>query len=99
MEELPVKTLAALSCGLPASSRTMRKAAGIKLTVEEMLLATIADRLGVLVWMKTKDAQRGKNRPKSILSELMTEKEKPMAFKTSAEFLAAREAILGGDKQ
>jgi len=32
----------------------------------EHLLALAVDRLGVLIWQKTKDGQKGRNRPKPI---------------------------------
>lgn len=91
-----MRKLAALSCGLPPDSRTMRRVSGQKLTVEETLLTACVDRLTMLVWMNSEDGRRNRNRPKSILSELKEEKEKPMAYKDGAAFIAAREAILGG---
>lgn len=74
----------------------MRRVTGAKLTLQETLLAAICDDLSLLVWFNTKDAQKGRNRPKSILSELTKVKEKPITYKDGAAFLAAREAILGG---
>lgn len=94
---LPVKTLAALACGLPEDSRVMRKLSGAKTTPLLTLLAAIADRLGLLVWFQTKDGQKGRNRPKSILSELMKEtEEKPQSFETPEDFEAERARILRG---
>lgn len=87
--------LAVLSCGLPPESRTMRRVSGEKLTTDQMLLASIADRLSMLLWMQTKDGHKGINRPKLILSELnKQEEEKPLAFESGAAFLAAREEII-----
>lgn len=97
MEALPVRKLAALSYGLPPQSRTMRRVTGNKLTLMETLAAAMCDRLSLLVWANTKDAQKGINRPKSILSELTNEEEKPLTYKDGAAFMAARNAILGGD--
>lgn len=97
LKALPVSTLAALSFGLPAESRTMRRLSGSKLTVQETLLAIIADRLGILIWQQTKDGQKGKNQPASILSGLTKEEEKPMTYKDGAAFLAARQSIIGGE--
>lgn len=97
MEALPVRKLAALSCGLPPESRTMRRVLGMKMTKEEMLLASICDRLSILCWMQTRDGHRGVNRPKQILQELTKEQEeKPQAFESGEAFMAAREAILKG---
>lgn len=97
MEALPVRKLAALSCGLPPDSRTMRRISGQKLTTAETLIAAAVDELAMLVWMNSEDGRRNRNRPKGILSELKQEKDKPMAFTDGAAFMAARNAILGGD--
>lgn len=73
----------------------MRKAAGAKLTTEETLLAAAVDRLSILTWQNTEDARHGRNRPKSILSELnRKDEEKAVTFSTAEEFEAARNAIL-----
>lgn len=76
----------------------MRKLTGEKLSVSETLLASIVDRLSLITWMLSEDGRRGRNRPKSILSELTnnTESEKPVAFESGYDFLVAREAILKG---
>lgn len=92
-----MRKLAVLSSGLPRDSRSMRNITGEKLTTDQMLLAAICDRLSVIAWQNTKDGRKGRNYPKSILSELMKEpEEKPMAFKDGAAFMAAREKLLGG---
>lgn len=99
MEALPVSTLAALSCGLPAHSRSMRKVTGEKLTLEQTLLAAILDRLSVLCWLNSDDARRGRNRPKSILSELMKEEndeDKPQTFADGASLMAALDKLREG---
>lgn len=94
---LPVETLAALACGLPEDSRIMRKLSGAKAPPMLTLLAAIADRLSLLVWFQTKDGQKGRNRPKSILSELMKEtEEKPLTFASPEAFEAERARILRG---
>lgn len=77
----------------------MRLVSGTKLNPEILLLAAIADRLGLLAWMQTKDGHKGRNRPKSILSGLLNpeEAEKPLVFDDPAAFEAARKRLLGGD--
>lgn len=46
-----------------------------KLTLEQTLLSLIVDRLSWLVWAKTKDGQKGRNRPESVYEILTKEKE------------------------
>lgn len=42
-------------------------------TIAEHLLATVADRLGILIWHNTKDGQQGRNAPKPIPRPGMTD--------------------------
>lgn len=65
-----------------------------------LLAAAAVDRLSVLVYANTKDAQRHRNVPKSIVEELTKDTEKPKAktgmltFSSGAEFEAARAKLL-----
>ena len=63
-----------------------------------MLQAASVDALNLLVWAKTKDAQKGRNRPQSVLQKLIgTEPQKElMTFDSVAEFEEARKRILNG---
>ena len=102
MEALPVKTLAGLSCGLPSESRIMMRISGAKIPIRTALLAGIMDRLSLLIWMQTKDAKHRRNKPKSVLSELIREKpkERISCFKSAEDFEAARRRIIEeGDKK
>lgn len=71
MRSLPATLLAALSSGLRENSRIKMKMAGITLTLPEMLLAAIADRLAMQNWLMSEDGANGVNRPKSILTALL----------------------------
>lgn len=95
--ELPVETLAALSAGLRENSRIKMKMAGMKVESVIILLAAAVDRLTFLAWSKTKDAEKGQNRPKSILDIIngSVKESNIMAFDTAEEFEAARAAIIG----
>lgn len=72
---IPDAQLATLLCGLPEDSRLMRAMSGRRASTSEMLLAAIADRLSTLVWFKTEDGLKGRNRPASILERLTRERE------------------------
>lgn len=82
--------VATLVLGLSDNSRTKRKLTNGKLSLEEMLLAVIADRLGVLVWQPTKDGHKGRNQPKSIYKALTEDKKKDelAVFENSDDFEA-----------
>lgn len=87
---LPVRTAAALVFGLGEESRTVRGLTGRKYTLEQMLMADMVDRLSLLLWKGTKDAQHGRNRPVMLRQLMAEEKKEPEAvgFDTPEEFRA-----------
>ena len=96
-QALPLKKAAALCAGLPEDCRALRKVGGRRLKTRDALLATIADSLRLLVWAKTKDGQRGRNRPKSILEALERPpepKDEAVRFDSGEAFERAREKLL-----
>lgn len=68
-------------------------------SMDTMLSATIADRLGTLIWFKTKDGQKGKNRPPLITESFNAgPKEKDVTvFDSGEEFERRRRMLLGGE--
>ena len=68
--------VALYSIGLKDNSRIKLKLSGQKVPLETILLACAVDRLGLLVWSKSKDAEKGKNKPKSLLESLIGGEEK-----------------------
>ena len=97
---LPLKTVAALSSGLRDDSRIKLKISGQKISSDIALLAAAVDRLSMLVWAKTKDGQKGRNKPDSILQKLMggrQEEEDYMVFKTPEDFDAAWKKAINGE--
>ena len=68
--------------GLRENARIKMKLAGVKVTLEDMLLASIADHTKLLTWMQTEDARKGRNRPKMILPRLLGEERKIISFET-----------------
>lgn len=97
---LPLRTAATLAAGLHDDSRIKMAMTGQTVHRDTLLLAAAVDRLSLLVWAKTKDAERGANKPKSILGMLTqqteTQKDKYETFETAEDFEAARKAILQG---
>lgn len=86
-----------MAIGLRDDSRIKMKKAGIKQSIETLLLAAAVDRLSLLVWSKSKDAQNGFNRPVSIFAKLIgAEKENNVrAYSSAEEFEKARQQIIG----
>ena len=57
----------------------------------EMMLASIADRIGIIGWMMSNDGRKGRKRPASILQAIMGEEkarnENIMAYVSGQEFM------------
>lgn len=97
---LPVSLLATLAVGLRENSRIKMRLSGSKVPRRDILLAAAVDRLSLLVWGMTEDAQHGRNRPDSLLDTLMgVEQEKKnedvMSFDSADDFEVAWTRITG----
>ena len=96
---LPVPLLATLCSGLRETSRIKLRLSGMSVPSDVMLLAAAVDKLAWLVWAQTTDGQKGRNRPESVLEELLGRHSEPgrlRTFDSPAAFEAARAAILKG---
>ena len=97
-KSVPVEVLSILAAGLRDDSRIKVKMSGSKITLDRLLMARMVDSLALLVWSKTEDAQKGRNKPKMI-TELLTAEPKEEAVKTYStpdEFERAWKKITGG---
>jgi hypothetical protein len=96
--ELSPDLVATLCFGLRDDSRVKMRVSGAKITLEQSLLARMADDLSFQSWAKTKDGQKGRNRPPSILKTLLEDKkeEENEIFLTSEDFDKAWEKITNG---
>ncbi|KAA9238574.1 hypothetical protein F6I34_07985 [Aerococcus tenax] len=95
-EQLPLDKVAVFVAGLPEESRIVKKLSGQKLSYDSLLLTSIFDQINLLLWSKTKDGQKGKNRPDSLTKEITGKKEesKVTAFTSGEDFKAAREKMI-----
>lgn len=96
-KELPADVLATLCFGLRENSRVKLKLSGMKVDRLSILMASAVDSLNFLAWTKTKDSQRGLNRPKLILNSILgeTEQSDVESYATSDEWEQKRKDILG----
>lgn len=97
-EALPPRTAAALFLGLRDDARVKMKISGTSVSLDRLLLATIADRLSFLAWAKTRDAQHGRNRPASIVAAFTGEAgqtDNVRRFASGEDFERERRRILG----
>ncbi len=98
-QSLPVSLVATFSCGLREDSRIKLKMSESKITTDTILLATILDKLSWLTWTKTKGAEKGINKPKSVLNALLGKRENEqdiISFSTPEEYETVRERIKNG---
>ncbi|WP_246880451.1 DUF5361 domain-containing protein [Sporosarcina sp. 6E9] len=70
--------------------------------MDTLLLAGMSDRLSTLLWFKTEDGQKGKNRPASIIDMLTNRKSAEterdtVIFNSGEDFIRARNELTGGE--
>lgn len=96
--ELSPSIVGALACGLRENSRIKMKISGVERSLTDLILAIIADRLGILVCQHSSKATPG-DVPPSIYEKLLgidsgETNNNTMIFTDGAEYEAYRSAIL-----
>jgi len=91
----PVGLIATLAAGLRDDSRIKMQLNDIPLPAETLLLVAIYDRLNLLMWSKTKDAEKGRNRPQSVLKGLIKQESNVTAYANGEDFIKARNKLIG----
>lgn len=86
--------LATLAVGLRENSRIKMKIIGEKIDINTQLLAAIVDRLSILIWQKTEDGHKGRNKPVSILESFNAKPKDNFGFDSVDEFEKERKRIL-----
>lgn len=92
--------MATFTVGLKQDSRVKMLLSKQTITLDQILLARICDELAFISWSKTKDGQRNRNRPESVLNNLLnankkTEKE-INSYASGDDFKDAWDSIIGG---
>ena len=87
LKRLPVTVAAALAVGLRDDSRIKMALSGAKAPTDILLLAAAVDRLSLLVWAQTKDAEKGRNRPKSILEAINPKESENLSYESGEDFM------------
>lgn len=99
-KQLPLKTVAVFSYGLRENSRIKMKMSQNNATFDTMLLAGINDRLSQLIWFKTEDGQKRKNRPQSIVDTLSgnapSSDKSSVSFNSGKDFDEFRNQLING---
>lgn len=99
-KSLPASLVATFAVGLRESSRTKMKKIGAKVSIETLILAIIADRVGQLIWGMSEDGSKGINRPPQILEilfgiETSSKNSDVLTFDSPESFETARLEIIG----
>lgn len=96
-KQLPAYKVAVFSLGLDESSRIKLKITNKPIGFEAMLLAGIFDKVNLFFWSKTKDAEKNKNKPDSIV-DMLSGKQKAqnnvVVFESGKDFEANRNRLL-----
>jgi len=94
-KQLPLSKVAVFSLGLKDDSRIKMKMRNQKMDLEKMILMSISDNLKILLWSKTKDGQKGRNKPVLWSSVFEKPKEKKeIVFNSGKDFENERERLL-----
>lgn len=94
----PINRVAIFVYNLRPNSRLKMKLADTDVDLTEILLARLLDINSLLLWSKTKDGQKGINRPESV-TEMITNKKKDTnyhKFKSGKDFEEMRRKIMKG---
>lgn len=104
-KQLPLNQVAVFAYGLRDDSRIKQMMSDQIVPLETTLLASIVDRLSLSLWLKTKDGQKGVNRPASI-AELLTKNNKEegdkrdyLVFESGEDFENYRKALLAKNRR
>ena len=87
--QLPVDYVATLAIGLRENSRIKTKLSGLKVDLNFLLLAHIADNTAITAWLNSENAAKGKDRPPSFVGALLNrvdESKQVKQFKSGADF-------------
>lgn len=95
-KELPASRVALLACGLRDDSRIKQRMRGDLYPLNTMLLAAIADKLSLLLWTKTKAAQKGRGKPALLIDRMIRKEKDIVAFDSFESYEQTRKRILKG---
>lgn len=87
--DYPADYIATLAIGLRDNSRIKLKLLGLRVDINMLLLAHIADNTAINYYAKTKDAKSGKNKPISfvnLFTKTETEAKEAKKFDSGADF-------------
>ena len=96
---LPPVLAATLAIGLDENARIKMRINGVERGELSIILSAIMDGVNTLIWMQSKDGQRGRNRPKSLSQAFIGkgEEREHVVAESGEAFHAMRMEILNGN--
>lgn len=84
--------------GLGLESKIKRKANGLTVDLNTFLLAKLVDLMSLNIWLKTKDGQKNRNKPKLIANSFLISnlENETKSFNSIEEFEKYRESFKKG---
>lgn len=76
----------------------MKEISGQKQNIDTILMSGIFDKLSWIAWAKTEDAQKGINRPKSIMDIFSGAEKENKGFESGEDFMKERNKIISSLK-
>lgn len=98
-KQLPLNTVAVLACGLRENSRIKMILSNQEVSTDIFLLASIVDRMSMLLWTKTEDGQKNRNRPKMLVDMMISKPQKEtkeVLFHSGEDFERERKKLFAG---
>lgn len=99
--QLPPTRVAVFSVGLRSDSRIKMQMSGQKVKMETLILSGIVDRLSLILWLQTKDGQKGKNYPEMVTDAFVANKKieaNTTTFATGEDFEKMRNKLINQNK-
>lgn len=95
MRDFDAEYIATLCIGLPDTSRVKR---GGAVDFDRAIQAAILDTLRLIYWQGTRDGQKGRHKPESVLDSLINpkKKDKIVSFNSGEDFDLYRKRLIEG---
>ncbi|CAM4225262.1 DUF5361 domain-containing protein [Erysipelothrix aquatica] len=89
-----MRLVASFANGLREGSRIRMIMSVSNVSTETLLLASIFDKLNILIWQNTKDGRKGANKPVSLAAKFIEVEAKENSFTSGEDFEKRRNELL-----
>lgn len=89
-----MKLLGILTAGLRDDARVVQRKYGMRKNDRDVILASILDGVNWMVWSRTKDGEKGRNRPEQLAPKMFIEEKDEVVYESPEAFDRERERIL-----